>query len=128
MARLTKLKWHSQESPYFPDIHVFLTLIPLISAFNYYLTYSNIRFNWFLILTFLIDTVTSGLGLDYAIIREQPAYGHSGGGIGAGCELYFFPERDIYIFVGINLGTVTESPIHEKALEARNKLYDVLLE
>jgi hypothetical protein len=43
-------------NPYHPDIAVFLALIPFISAFNYYLTYSNIRLNWFLFLTFSIDT------------------------------------------------------------------------
>ncbi len=42
---------------YYPDIAVFLILIPFISAINYYLTYHNIKFNWFLILTFIIDTV-----------------------------------------------------------------------
>lgn len=41
---------------YYPDILVFLLLIPFISAFNYYLTYSNIRFNSFLLLSFSIDT------------------------------------------------------------------------
>ncbi|WP_164851313.1 LytTR family DNA-binding domain-containing protein [Larkinella soli] len=44
-------------SPYDPDVPLFLVLIPLISGFNYYLTYSNIRFNGFLLLTFTIDTV-----------------------------------------------------------------------
>lgn len=42
---------------YHPDIPLFLVLIPFISAFNYYLTYSNIGLNWFLLLTFSIDTV-----------------------------------------------------------------------
>ncbi|MBC7874416.1 MAG: hypothetical protein H7Y01_10490, partial [Ferruginibacter sp.] len=39
------------------DIKFFLVAIAFISAFNYYLTYSNIRFNWFLVLTYSIDTV-----------------------------------------------------------------------
>lgn len=43
--------------PYQSDVLIFLVLIPLISAFNYYLTYSNIQFNGFLLLTFTIDTV-----------------------------------------------------------------------
>lgn len=41
---------------YYPDVLIFLILIPFISAFNYYLTYSNIQFKWFLVLTFSIDT------------------------------------------------------------------------
>jgi DNA-binding LytR/AlgR family response regulator len=43
-------------NPYRSDVGLFLVLIPLISAFNYYLTYSNIQLNWFLLLTFCIDT------------------------------------------------------------------------
>ena len=31
-----------------------------------------------------------GLGLDHATFKGQPGYGHSGGGIGAGCQLYYF--------------------------------------
>lgn len=42
--------------PYYPDIIIFLVFIPFISAFNYYLTYSNIKLNGFLALTFTIDT------------------------------------------------------------------------
>ncbi len=45
------------KSIYHPDIALFLILIPLISAINYYLTYSNIQFNSFLFLTFTIDTI-----------------------------------------------------------------------
>lgn len=44
-------------NPYRPDVALFLILIPFISAFNYYLTYTNITFGWFLLLTFTIDTV-----------------------------------------------------------------------
>lgn len=44
-------------NPYYPDIQLFLALIPFISAFNYYLTYTDIRLSWFLLLTFSIDTV-----------------------------------------------------------------------
>jgi len=45
-----------KSSPYHPDIPLFLVFIPFISAFNYYLTYSNIQLGWFLLLTFTIDT------------------------------------------------------------------------
>lgn len=47
----------SDNNPYYPDVKFFLILIPFISAFNYYLTYSNIRFNGHLLATFTIDTV-----------------------------------------------------------------------
>ena len=39
------------------DIIFFLIAIPIISAFNYHLTYNNIEFNGFLILTYTIDTI-----------------------------------------------------------------------
>ena len=70
---------------------------------------------------------TYGLGLDYTTFQGHIAYGHSGGGIGAGCHLYYFPEKNIYIFTGINLGTVTDSPIHETASKTIDKIYEVLL-
>lgn len=38
------------------DVKFFIVAIAFISAFNYYLTWSNIRFNWFLILTYCLDT------------------------------------------------------------------------
>jgi len=44
------------------DIKFFLIAIVFINAFNYYLTYNNIRFNWFFILTFIVDTVQGWLG------------------------------------------------------------------
>jgi len=68
-----------------------------------------------------------GLGLDYIQIKDKIAYGHSGGGLGAGSDLYYFPESNIYVFVAINLGTVTRSPIHEKASEVRERLYEAIL-
>src|SRR4051812_42611574 len=54
MAFLESFK---RKSPYHPDVMLFLVLIPFISAFNYYLTYSNITWSWFLLLTFSIDTL-----------------------------------------------------------------------
>jgi D-alanyl-D-alanine carboxypeptidase len=68
-----------------------------------------------------------GLGLAHLTIQGQTGYGHSGGGIGAGCELYYFPQSNVYVFFGINLGTVTDSPLHEEAAKARDKLYEALL-
>jgi hypothetical protein len=43
------------------EILFFLVAIAFISAFNYYLTYPNIRFNRLLLLTYLIDTVEGWL-------------------------------------------------------------------
>jgi DNA-binding LytR/AlgR family response regulator len=47
----------AHKSIYHPDIRIFLVAIPLISAFNYYLTYTHIQLNGFLLLTFTIDTL-----------------------------------------------------------------------
>lgn len=52
----------NRKNPYHPDITIFLILIPFISAINYYLTYSNIKLNGFLALTFTIDTVQGYFG------------------------------------------------------------------
>lgn len=55
MSRFSK--WSRSNNP---DIPLFLLLIPFIAVFNYWLTYSNIKFNWFLLITFTIDTVQDG--------------------------------------------------------------------
>jgi hypothetical protein len=43
------------------DVTFFLIEIAFISAFNYYLTYTNISFNWFLVLSYLNDTIQGWL-------------------------------------------------------------------
>jgi D-alanyl-D-alanine carboxypeptidase len=70
---------------------------------------------------------TYGLGLDYYLVNRQPGYGHSGGGIGAGCQLYYFPNKNIYVFIAINLGTVTESPLQATVAKSLDKMYEILL-
>jgi hypothetical protein len=47
--------------PKYNDIKFFLIAIVFINAFNYYLTYNNVHFNWFFILTFTADTVQGWL-------------------------------------------------------------------
>ncbi|MBC6366086.1 serine hydrolase [Algoriphagus sp. AK58] len=64
-----------------------------------------------------------GLGLDLTTLGGKQAIGHSGGGLGAGSQLYYFPEQKTYIFLAINLATVTGSPIHKKAEVVVNELY-----
>jgi D-alanyl-D-alanine carboxypeptidase len=71
---------------------------------------------------------TYGLGLDYAKFDNVMAFGHSGGGIGAGCQLYYFPEKDLYFFLGANLGTVTDSPIHKTMKADLNTLHKLMLQ
>jgi LytTr DNA-binding domain len=45
----------------YKDVKFFLFAIPFINAFNYYLTYSRIRLNWFLVMTYTTDTVMGWL-------------------------------------------------------------------
>ncbi len=70
---------------------------------------------------------TYGYGLDHATFVGHTGYGHSGGGVGAGCQLYYFPEKNIYLFVGVNLGTLTESPLHQAVEKVIEKIYSTLL-
>jgi len=51
------MKETKNRSIYYPDIWIFLIAIPFINTINYYLTYSDIRFNLFLLITFAIDTL-----------------------------------------------------------------------
>ena len=69
---------------------------------------------------------TYGLGLDRALIGKLEGLGHSGGGLGAGCQLYFLPEKNLYYFIAINLGTVTESPIHAEVGHQLEALAEIL--
>src|SRR5262245_41563354 len=54
-------RYRMQTGQKYHDVQFFLVAIAFISAFNYYLTYNNISFNWFLILTYTIDTVQGWL-------------------------------------------------------------------
>lgn len=69
-----------------------------------------------------------GLGLDLTTLGGKEAIGHSGGGLGAGSQLYYFPKEETYIFLAINLATVTGSPIHSKAEKVLNELYSEILD
>lgn len=68
-----------------------------------------------------------GLGLSHTEIAGMAAYGHSGGGIGAGCELYYVPEKNLYYFIAVNMGTLTDSPILDGIAEIRSEIYEILL-
>jgi D-alanyl-D-alanine carboxypeptidase len=70
---------------------------------------------------------TYGLGLDLTEFDGQTAIGHSGAGLGTGAQLYYFPASNTYMFLAINLATVTESPIHDNVEPFLNELYKVIL-
>ncbi|QNF35503.1 beta-lactamase family protein [Adhaeribacter swui] len=68
-----------------------------------------------------------GLGLDYTVKNNTYGYGHSGSGLGAGCLLYYFPEKDITVFVGVNLGLLIEGPFTELVDEMQKEIFAVVL-
>ncbi len=67
-----------------------------------------------------------GLGLTHADFGGKVAYGHSGGGIGAGCELFYIPQKNRYFFISMNLGTVTYSPLHEDIEDVIGEIHSIL--
>jgi D-alanyl-D-alanine carboxypeptidase len=69
-----------------------------------------------------------GLGMGTNTFMENMFYRHSGGGIGSGCQLVYFPKQEVYLFVGINLGTIIDSPILEQVKEMEKDLFEVLIE
>lgn len=69
-----------------------------------------------------------GLGISNDPYKEHNVYGHSGGGIGAGCLLEYVPDKDTYFFIAINIGTIISSPVTEKAANIREEILDVILE
>jgi D-alanyl-D-alanine carboxypeptidase len=74
------------------------------------------------------DAYGYGLGIHNDPYKGHPEYGHTGGGIGAGCELGYLPDSNVYFFVALNMGTVISSPITDKAANIREEILDVLIE
>jgi D-alanyl-D-alanine carboxypeptidase len=68
-----------------------------------------------------------GLGLVYYEEGGLNGFGHSGGGIGAGCILIFIPEKKIYIFIATNAGTLFGGPLAVKADAMKNEILAALL-
>ncbi|WP_373496772.1 serine hydrolase domain-containing protein [Aquiflexum sp.] len=68
-----------------------------------------------------------GLGLNTTLFQGFEGIGHSGGGLGSGSQLYYFPKKDLYIFLAVNMGTVTQSPIHKEVEKILDEVYRVIL-
>jgi len=71
---------------------------------------------------------TYGMGLFHSEYKGQVLYGHSGGGIGAGCTLYYLPSKRIFVFMSTNVGTLTDGKIVHKVIDLRDELWDALLQ
>lgn len=70
---------------------------------------------------------TYGLGLERAEFAGQVAYGHGGAGLGAGCGLYYFPAKGVYVFISINVGVLTDGPYTQQASRLSDELVALLL-
>jgi len=69
-----------------------------------------------------------GLGLTYFDLAGIPAYGHGGGGIGAGCGLLYVPSHKIYVFFATNLGVLVEGDLVKKSDDMKNEILATLLQ
>ena len=68
-----------------------------------------------------------GLGLSRMEAGPIVAYGHGGGGLGAGCLLLYVPVKKIYLFLATNIGLVIEGPVGVKVDAMRNEIMGVVL-
>lgn len=69
-----------------------------------------------------------GLGLSYFDLGGLVAYGHGGGGLGAGCVMAYIPANKVYLFLATNTGVVIDGRSGIKADEARNAILGILLQ
>ena len=68
------------------------------------------------------------MGMTYFDFGGLPAYGHGGGGIGAGCGLIYVPSHKIYVFMSTNIGCFIDSKLSAKAGEMRDAILMALLQ
>jgi D-alanyl-D-alanine carboxypeptidase len=69
-----------------------------------------------------------GMGVTYLDLGGLPAYGHGGGGIGAGCGLIYIPSHKIYLFLATNIGVLTDGKLPAKADEFKTGILMALLQ
>jgi len=67
------------------------------------------------------------LGIHRDFYKENAELGHTGGGIGAGCYLAYFPSNDTHVFIAVNIGTSIYSPIFEELDQLSNDVFDIIL-
>ncbi|HEU5168332.1 MAG TPA: serine hydrolase domain-containing protein [Chitinophagaceae bacterium] len=68
------------------------------------------------------------MGMIYFDLGGLPAYGHGGGGIGAGCGLLYIPSYKVYVFMATNIGCFIDSKLSAKAGEMRDAILMALLQ
>jgi len=69
-----------------------------------------------------------GLGLEFFEAGGIQAYGHSGGGVGAGCILLYIPVAHTYIFLATNIGTLFAGDLPAKADQLKIELVSTVLQ
>jgi len=69
-----------------------------------------------------------GLGLVHYEAGGIEAYGHSGGGVGAGCILLYIPATKTYVFLATNIGTLFEGNLAAKANQLKDELLMTILQ
>jgi D-alanyl-D-alanine carboxypeptidase len=68
------------------------------------------------------------MGLIYFDLGGLPAYGHGGGGVGAGCGLLYIPSHKVYVFMSTNIGCFIDSKLSAKAGEMRDAILGTLVQ
>lgn len=74
------------------------------------------------------DKPIYGLGLVHYEAGGIEAYGHSGGGVGAGCILIYIPAAQTYVFLATNIGTLFEGSLPAKANQLKDELLMTILQ
>lgn len=69
-----------------------------------------------------------GLGISQEFINGHEQLGHTGGGIGAGCILGYYPDNNTYFFLAINLGVSITPSVAKPFEKLADEVYDILLE
>jgi len=69
-----------------------------------------------------------GLGLSYVQAGGIEAWGHGGGGIGAGCVLLYIPAVKTGLFIATNLGVLLETPLTRKADPMKLEILGAILQ
>ena len=69
------------------------------------------------VLTFIATgsktTIGYGLGLQQRTSDFGNRFGHDGDAIGAGADMWYFPDQDVYVVATTNLGTVLEGELSD---------------
>jgi D-alanyl-D-alanine carboxypeptidase len=69
-----------------------------------------------------------GMGMFNFDFGGLTAYGHGGGGVGAGCILLYIPANKTYLFLATNFGVLVEGGLTKKAEAMKGELLGILLQ